>query len=94
MDFVSACGHQRIRPRWCRGERATTGADQTPGPRPVGGPPAAGRQRVFVGASGGVIACSLDCGWSLAIAEAQGTGACSRLGRPVGKAQRDRQQNT
>ena len=27
--------HQRTGLRWCRGEHATTGADQTPGPRPV-----------------------------------------------------------
>ena len=24
-----------MRPRWCRGEHATTGADQTPEPRPI-----------------------------------------------------------
>ena len=30
----------------------------------LGGPPAAGRQRVFVGVSGGVDACSLDNVWS------------------------------
>ena len=30
-----------------------------------------------------VVACSLDCRWSLAIAEAQRTGACSRLSPPV-----------
>ena len=76
MDFSETRRHQRDKtPRWCRGERATTGADQTP--------PAAGCQRVFVGASGGVIACSLDCVWSLAIAGAQETGACSRLSLPV-----------
>ena len=44
---------------------------------------AAGRQQVFVGASGGVIACSLDSVWSLAIAGVQWTGACSRLSPPV-----------
>ena len=50
----------------------------------LGGPPTAGRQRVVVGASGGVVASSLDCAWSLAIAEAQRTGAaCSRLSPPV-----------
>ena len=36
-----------------------------------------------MGTSGGVVACSLDCRWSLAIAGAQETGACSRLSRPV-----------
>ena len=30
-----------------------------------------------------VVACSLDCRWSLAIAGVQGTGACSRLSPPV-----------
>ena len=49
----------------------------------VGGPPAAGRQRVFAGADRCVVACSLESVWSLAIAGAQGTGACSRLSRPV-----------
>ena len=48
--------------------------DLVPSPS-LGGPPAAGRQRVFVGASGSVIACSLDCGWSLAIAWVPRTGA-------------------
>ena len=39
-------------PRWCRGEHATTRPDQIPGPRPVTlSRRAAGRQRVFVGAS-------------------------------------------
>ena len=35
VDSGEARRNQRIRPRWCRGEHATTGADQTPGPRPV-----------------------------------------------------------
>ena len=51
--------------------------------RSLGGPPAAGRQRVFVEASGGVVACSLDNVWSLAVAGVQGTEACSRLSPPV-----------
>ena len=35
MDSGETCRHQRTRPRWRRGECATTGADQTLGPRPV-----------------------------------------------------------
>ena len=35
MDFGDTRRHHWIRPRWCRREHATTGADQTPGPRPV-----------------------------------------------------------
>ena len=46
-----------------------------------GGPPAAGRQRVFVGNSACVDACSPDCGWSLAIARVKRTGEVSRRGK-------------
>ena len=36
MDSDVTRRHQRDKtPRWCRREHATTGADQTPGPRPV-----------------------------------------------------------
>ena len=35
MDDGDTRRHQRIRPRWCRREHATTGADQALGPRPV-----------------------------------------------------------
>ena len=87
MDFGETRRHQEDKP--------LTGAvenmrrlglirprDCVPSPS-LGGPPAAGRQRVFVGTSGGVVASSLDSVWSSAIAGVQGTGACSRLSRPV-----------
>ena len=74
-----------------RGIRPTAGAvenmrrlglvrprDLVPSPS-LGGPPAAGRQRIFVGAS----SLCRDGAWSLAIAGASGTGACSRLSPPV-----------
>ena len=51
--------------------------DLVPSPS-LGGPPAAGRQRVFVGSSGSAVACSLDCGWSLAIAGVHRAGAVCR----------------
>ena len=36
VDFGETRRHQRDKtPRWCRREHATTGDDQTPGPRPV-----------------------------------------------------------
>ena len=35
VDFGDTRWHQRIRPRWCCREHATTGTDQTRGPRPV-----------------------------------------------------------
>ena len=67
----------------------TTGVDQTPGPFLVSRHPLSeGRPLLAVsGTSWGparcVVARSLDCRWSLAIAGVQGTGACSRLSRPV-----------
>ena len=49
-----------------------------------GGPPAAGRQGVFVGSAEVYDACSLDCGWSLAIAGGAGDrSSLSRLSHPV-----------
>ena len=48
-----------------RGEHATTGTDQISGRRPV---------TLVVGAQRSVVARSLDCGWSLAIAGVQRTG--------------------
>ena len=64
--------HQKKRPRWCRRENMRRLGLIRPGPCPVTlSRRAAGRQRVFVGASGGVVACSLGCGWSLAIAGVQ-----------------------
>ena len=70
-------------PRWCRREHATTGADQTPGPRPVTlsseGRPLLAVSGSLWGPARCVVACSLDSVWSLAIAGVQGTGACSRL---------------
>ena len=89
MKFSETRRHQEDKPLTgaVENKHATTGADQTPGllgvPSPsLGGPPAAGRQRVFVGTSGGVVACSLESVWSSAIAGVQG-GACSRLSPPV-----------
>ena len=55
MDFGEARRHQRIRPP----------AGAVKNMRRLG---LTGRQRVFVEASRGVVASSLDCGWSLAIA--------------------------
>ena len=88
MDSDVTRRHQRDKtPRCCRREHATTGADQTPGLCPVT-LSSEGRPLLAVsGSSWGpaccVISCSLDCVWSLAIAGVQGTGACSRLSRPV-----------
>ena len=87
MDFGETRRHQRDKTRWCRRERATTGADQTPGPRPVTlsseGRPLLAVSGSSWGPARSVAACSLDCGWSLAIAGVQGTIACSRLSPPV-----------
>ena len=90
MDFSDTRRHQRGKtPRWCRREHATTGTDQTPGPFLVSRHPLSeGRPLLAVsGSSRGparcVVASSLDSVWSLAIAVAQGTWACSRLSPPV-----------
>ena len=69
---------RRINPRWCRREHSTTGADQTPGTSSrhplVGGPPAAGRQRVLVGGRQRCRRKFLDSVWSLTIAGERGLG--------------------
>ena len=74
-------------PRWCRREHATTGADQTPGPRPVTlsseGRPLLAVSGSLSGPARCVVASSLDSVWSSAIAGAHWTGACSRLNPPV-----------
>ena len=71
-----------IRFRWWRGEHATTGADQTPGPRRV---TLSSEGRPLLAVSGSswepaccVVACHLDCVWSLAIAVVQRTEAVCR----------------
>ena len=88
MDSDVTRRHQSDKPRWCRGVHATTGAGQTPGPfLGVPSPSLGGPLLAVSGSSWGparcVVACSLDSVWSFAIAGAQGTGACSRLTRPV-----------
>ena len=89
MDFGDTRRRQRDKaPRWRRREHATTGVDQIPGTssrHPLyGGPPAAGRQRVFVGARSLCRFSPMDgVVWSLAIAGVQRTMACSRLSPPV-----------
>ena len=84
MDSGETRKHQRDKtPCWCHGEHATTGADQTLGPRPVT-LSSEGRPLLAVsGSARSVVACSLDCGWSLDIAGVHRTGACSRLSPPV-----------
>ena len=75
-DFGETRTHQRTRPRWGR---------RTPRPRPL----SEGRPLLAVSGSSWrptrcVVACFLDCVWSLAVAGAQGTGAvCARLSPPV-----------
>ena len=79
--------HQRDEtPRWCRGEHATAGADQTLGLRPV---TLASEGRPLLAVSGSswgparsVVASSLDGVWSLAIAGVHGQSAAPQSSCP------------
>ena len=88
MDFGETRRHQEDKtPHWCRREHATTGADQTSGPRPVTLSSEAARCWPSAGLRGGQLAVSsqvprMVCG-RLPLREHRGTGACSRLSRPV-----------
>ena len=80
---------QRTRPTWCRGEHATTGPDQTPGPFLVSRHPLSeGRPLLAVsGSSWGPVEVSSQVPWivggRLPLRGAQATGACSRLSPTV-----------
>ena len=59
--------HQRTRPRWCRREHATTGADQTPGPSPVTPSWWAARCWPSAGLRGGQLAVSSQLTWIVCV---------------------------
>ena len=87
MDFSETRRPRWIRPpRWCSGGSCDNwGADQTPGPRPVTlsseGRPAAGRQRIFVGASS--LCRRMFSGLWVPLREHTGPAPCSHLSRLV-----------
>ena len=84
MDSCETRRHQRDKTLlWCRRDRATTGADQTPGLCPVTLSQRAASCWPLAGLRGGVVVRSLDCVWSSAIAGVQGAGECSRLSSPI-----------
>ena len=57
--------HQRVNPRWCRREHATTGADQKPGHRPVTLSRRAARCWPSAGLRGGQLAVSSQVHWNM-----------------------------